>query len=74
MESARGQSGGRQQQGDTWSPEITATRLHSATMRPARSGSLSRYSAIYLIAVAPSPMPAKTPNPPTVEATMPYSP
>ena len=43
-------------------------------MRPVRRGFVARSSATYFVAVRPSPIPANTPNVPTVFLTMPYSP
>jgi len=51
-----------------------ATAVLRAMMRPARCGFVTRSSATYFVAVKPSPIPAKTPNIPTVLWIMPYSP
>ena len=55
-------------------PVPNATAVLSAMMRPARSVFVARSSATYFVAVKPRPIPANTPNMPTVLWIMPYSP
>ncbi len=55
-------------------PDTMATAQPSAMIRPARWGSRLRNSATYLVAVTPSPRPAKTPSIPTVLWIIPYLP
>src|SRR5580700_2217091 len=55
-------------------PDRMAAAQPRAIIRPARSGSRRRNSATYLVAVTPSPRPAKIPSIPTVLWSMPYAP
>ena len=55
-------------------PDITANIVEIAIIFPVTSGSLSLNSAMYFVAVSPSPNPAKTENIVTVERIIPSSP